>query len=895
MSKVWYCQINGREYGPFDSSKLRALANEKKIRPEHLVRQSPADPWVPANRVTGLFPPVNAAPLATERLWRIKTPSKQIDGVTDNQLKQLARSGQLKPEHELCLEGKEQWFKASTVKRLFPSIPKSSPMPDVITAEIVSPKGKPEEPVEIQKPEATATPGERITFAGVKKFIGSLLPSGDRTASVDQRPPKNSIQFFGPGTVVNLGYGPLANPLVYATGGKFDQLRDSSLIELGLVVAKQSDTSERLGYWPSYHNCNPGQRAAYLQWLYGGRSHQMAELGYVFIFFYGLERRIVVDGKDHECVARELIRLLPMFGQSNSFAGYATRLLWLAIYLSVDCGGMPIDVIADAIRVTNRWRDGSLELYLAYLSRTQGKLNGEACYAWAEQDQRAMRSIVCIRHSDKFKELFIRKVQDAFPEGVPFPSSIRNKAISYHPASSTLLSAPQQMVKITGQMMPTMEPRRNPCSKLIQIWNDCIEQLKAFDRASRKATSEITSETYEALPIELRDGDHPELEYWNRLISRVTDEDGWAVVNVNELARIKGIRERTSLTKSQTLSILKTADALGFAIEPDCRINGKNFRWNEPIAIFNCELAICDDRSIEKFRMAAFLLELGLSVAVSDNEVDERELEAIESHIEAELDLTPDLAKRLSALRHLMVAKGPKLSTVPQTFFTALSKNQRKAIGSYLVSVAAADQVVTNKEKNVLRAAFQKLSLPLDLLTELLAPYEAVEAKAQQTPATLVVDKPDTEAPVLDFDRIRRIREETRHVQDLLHEVITNSFDGSDESLVVRNADASEEPIEEFVSATAVIATDQTSQMVDQCVDNRFSTVPSRYQAFCSKLATQNRWNLREAQELARSEGLMFSAALETINEWSTDTFGDWLIEEADTDLIVHLTLLESR
>jgi hypothetical protein len=39
----------------------------------------------------------------------------------------------------------------------------------------------------------------------------------------------------------------------------------------------------------------------------------------------------------------------------------------------------------------------------------------------------------------------------------------------------------------------------------------------------------------------------------------------------------------------------------------------------------------------------------------------------------------------------------------------------------------------------------------------------------------------------------------------------------------------------------------------------------------------------------------MFSAALETINEWSTDTFGDWLIEEADTDLIVHLTLLESR
>lgn len=894
MSKVWYCQINGREYGPFDSSKLRGLAQEKKILPEHLVRQSPSDPWVPASRVTGLFPPANSAPASTERLWRIKTTSKQVNGVTDNQLKQLARSGQLKPDHELCLEGKEQWFKAATVKGLFPEIPKPPPIRPVITAEIVTHKSRPEEPVVVQKQEANPEPTERITFGGVKKFIGSLLTSVENSTAADQRPRKHSVQFYGPGTLVNLGYGSLADALVYATGGRFDQLRDPSLIELGLPVAKQSDHLERLGYWPSYHNCSPGQRATYLEWLYAGRSHHVAELGYVFIFFYGLERRIVVDGEDHECVARELIRLLPIFGQSNSFAGYATRLLWLAIYLSVDCGGMPADVLIDAIRATNRWRDGSLELYLAYLSRTQGRLDGDACYAWAEQDQRAMRSIVCVRHTDKFRELFIRKVKDAFPEGVQFPPTTRNKAISYHPASSTLLSGPHQMIKVTGQMMPTLEPRRAPCTKLIQIWNDCIEQLKAFDRASRKATSEVTSETYEALPIELRDGDHPELEHWNRLISRVTDDDGWALVSVNELARIKGIKERTSLTKSQTLSILKTADALGFAIEPDCRINGKNFRWNEPVAIFNGEMAKCDDRSIEKFRTAAFLLELGLSVAVSDNEVDERELEAIESHIEAELDLTPDLVKRLSALRHLMVAKGPKLSTVPQTFLAALSKNQRKAIGGYLVSVAAADQIVTNKEKNVLRAAFQKLSLPLDMLAELLAPYETVRTGVQPT-ATPADVQHSAEAPVLDFDRIRRIREETRHVQDLLHDVISNSFDNSDESLVVQNVDATDEPIEEVVSAEAVIADKPISQFVDQCCDSRFATVPNRYQAFCSKLATQTRWNMREAQDLARSQGLMFSAALETINEWSTDAFGDWLIEEADTDLIVHLTLLESR
>ncbi len=62
-----------------------------------------------------------------------------------------------------------------------------------------------------------------------------------------------------------------------------------------------------------------------------------------------------------------------------------------------------------------------------------------------------MKSIVCVRHAEKFKELFRPESTRFFSGGVPFPSTTRNKAISYHPASSTLLSAPQQMVKVAGR------------------------------------------------------------------------------------------------------------------------------------------------------------------------------------------------------------------------------------------------------------------------------------------------------------------------------------------------------------------------------------------------------------------------------------------------------------
>jgi len=890
MSKLWYCQINGREYGPFDSAKLQALAIEKKILPEHLIRQSPSDPWVPANRVTGLFPQARSIPTPAERLWRIKTASNQVNGVTDSQLKQLALSGQLKPDSEMCIEGKEPWFKAATFKGLLPRTTKPRPLSPVITAEIVASKGKHEEPVVVQEPEATKATDERITSASVRKYISSQLPNADNSKVLDYRPPNNSIQFYGPGTIVDIGYGPCANLLVYATSGRLDHTNHPSLIELGLPIGKNGDTPKKLAYFPSYRECCPKQRAAYLKWICDGRTNKDADLGFVFLFYYGLVRRIVVDCQDHQCVVKELIRLISIFGHSKSFFGYATRFLWLAVYLSTNRGGIPADLLVDAVRITKRWRDGSLELYLAYLSRTRGRLDSDACFAWAEQDQRAMKSIAGVRNADKFKELFSRKINDAFPEGVPFPPDTHTIEISQHPEIKKFFSGLQQTNSASGLLMPTLEPRVAPCSMLIQIWNDCVEQLKAFDNANSKAKSK----TYLEMPIEFRPSDHPEWDHWSRLISRVTDESDWALVSVNELALIKGITERNMLTKTQTLSILSTADNLGFAIEPDCRINGKNFLWNEPIAIFKCEMAKYDDRSIEKFRTAAFLLELGLSIAVSDNEVDERELAAIESHFVAELELTPDLAKRLFALRHLMILKGPKLSNVPRAFLTVLSKNQRKAIGSYLVSLAVADQVVTAKKKNVLRAAFQKLSLPLDILAELLTPYVSAVAEPQPVSVSAVTHS-NTEAPVLDFDRIRRIREETRDVQDLLHEVITNSLDDSVDLLEVKNIDATDAPLKEIVSAETFIAKDSPSSMADQCMDSRFAKVPKRYQAFCSELVMRNRWNIQEAKDLARSQGLMFSAALEAINEWSTEEFGDWLIEEADSDLIVHLTLLERR
>ncbi|MGE3796171.1 MAG: TerB N-terminal domain-containing protein, partial [Dehalococcoidia bacterium] len=49
-----------------------------------------------------------------------------------------------------------------------------------------------------------------------------------------------------------------------------------------------------MGYWPSYSEISAPARTAYLDWLASGRPGG-AYIGYVFLFFYGIERRVLVD------------------------------------------------------------------------------------------------------------------------------------------------------------------------------------------------------------------------------------------------------------------------------------------------------------------------------------------------------------------------------------------------------------------------------------------------------------------------------------------------------------------------------------------------------------------------------------------------------------------------
>jgi hypothetical protein len=56
MPSDWYAVLDGKSCGPFDDSRIKALAHEGKITPDTLVSRAGMKQWVQARQIKGLFP-----------------------------------------------------------------------------------------------------------------------------------------------------------------------------------------------------------------------------------------------------------------------------------------------------------------------------------------------------------------------------------------------------------------------------------------------------------------------------------------------------------------------------------------------------------------------------------------------------------------------------------------------------------------------------------------------------------------------------------------------------------------------------------------------------------------------------------------------------------------------
>src|ERR1035441_2550542 len=184
----------------------------------------------------------------------------------------------------------------------------------------------PAPPVVAQEPQMPPSPVR-------PRATGQTSPSRGYSAAV--QPAAGDAVWVPPGQLVQVGGCSISGGLVYVgrdlaaiTGrGPDPALLDPSL---GTDHQVADYAGANMGYWPSYSTIVPACRAAYLQWLANGRNAPNAYIGYVFLYFYGLERRLLVDAQqsaaarsERETLVTEVRRLLRIYGTNGSFRGEA--------------------------------------------------------------------------------------------------------------------------------------------------------------------------------------------------------------------------------------------------------------------------------------------------------------------------------------------------------------------------------------------------------------------------------------------------------------------------------------------------------------------------------------------------------------------------------------------
>ncbi|RAY10650.1 hypothetical protein DPM19_34400 [Actinomadura craniellae] len=500
---------------------------------------------------------------------------------------------------------------------------------------------------------------------------------------------------------------------------------------------------KEMGYWPSYSEISPRSRAAYLRWLEGGRRHRDVPIGYVFLFFYGLERRVIVDLQQDD-VARsvelpliraEVDRLIDLFGTDRSFHGYAIEfrdLLEVMAFIGVAASSGPPPA-ADRIHPPPQLRLG-----LGELARAGRSVPAEWALAWVMSHQGYHPRTSAKRCSDEFATLFGLRYADRHPDGFRIRASGPELRFSYRPASggfhgSATLAIPG-MVDVFDQNLPLR--------RLASLADECSEDLDAFSRLVGRDSGQRDGLAGAALlPKELLDLESGQV---GRFVEWARSRLGGFAMSAVPAADFLGWLQPEHSAKKDVIALARILGQAGIGLEPDPRFGGPVPK-DGSVVLFHVE-DDSDAAPSHAYQAAMLLLHLGAAVSAADGHVASEEKQLLVGHLEQALYLTANERSRLRAHLRWLLTTEIKLTGLTRRI-AVVDQAQREQLADFLAAVAAADGRIDPAEVKALRRIAKLLGLTPEAVDERLRAATAATPPATE-PVVVRPAEPEPGHPI---------------------------------------------------------------------------------------------------------------------------------------------------
>ena len=600
-----------------------------------------------------------------------------------------------------------------------------------------------------------------------------------------------------------------------------------------------------LDYWSNYSHASASARASYLEWLSGGRADPAADVGYVFLFFYGLERRVLADlandaraSDELSAIMEEVHRLRSIYATNRSFDRYSNEFLNYVMAIAQEAAPRKRDDLPPLTRYNVPF---ALRMKLGQLAAANQPLPARWAYAWHYCDPRTRLLAPAERCPEQYAALFSIKYEQRYSEGLNLPTNRTRLKVTYRPASASFGNT-----LVRSLDLPDVSVLTSLFTKIDEVAVECFSQLDPYSRFLGRNRDQASSlDARLLLPMEL----------WpaatRTAVQTLTEE-----IRSSTDVPARPFRELFAMlnfssapTRAQFQALTRTLSAYGIGIEPDLRFSKEVPALNDPVALFAQDGT---EKMGPQFALATLVLQLGAAVASADGEFAASEAQKLRHEIERLDGLEPADRLRLFARMATYRLRAPSTTGLRSTI-EQLNAETRLKITDVLLGIVLADGIVEPREVRMMEKIYNLLGLETASL------YARLHGLATTPDATSSVSTTAPGEMQLDRVKIARLMAASDEVAKKLSAIFTED---------------SAPPDQPKPEPEPVVTQDHAQPLLPD--------LDLAHAELLVIVLGRAQWTRPEFEEVCADKGLMPDGAIERLNDAAFNRFNEPILEGDD-------------
>lgn len=603
-----------------------------------------------------------------------------------------------------------------------------------------------------------------------------------------------------------------------------------------------------MGYWPSFSKIDKNDRATYIHWLQQGRRVPHADIGVVFLYFYGLEFRILADDaneSDRAQIFSELQSLMQVYGsRSGSFANYCSGFMTTVMLNQKEWSSQALDIFINYLLENPE----KIRLFEDAVSGIASKIDKTQAFPLLFLSMKNPNLPVSLKgvRTKLIKSFFSRITNAHVPE-----KCFKSRKIKHEYRSASALHMSSSM-SVDGVQLTAMAEKQAQT-----IWDSCLSDYKNFEKL-KKVSGDV--------PASLAPDFVRSQQSQTGETGSLFDFEEHKIVEVYEVLRYFDFAITSPVTAVQGKVLASALERIGISIEPDARITGKGLKFTDKIILVKRELGVVEP---ERWNSAIPLFDLAMAVAAAEDGIIEKEVNHAIEFVSRLSKLTSVESERLAWRAKLLAQAKLSASTIARKIGVTLTTQQKEKVANFLFSVAAIDGRVGPDEVFLLRKSFKDLKLDdsmLDRLTnggilsESIDLVQLGEAKAQIR-GTAIPPKPSKQKSkniVLNEQALEAAFKEAHEVSAILAEV--------------------------FVEEESLEKDSENAQGL------KLSDLEA---AILKELLIKDCWLLSDIEALCFRHKIMYGAFLTSVNDFFENCHGSAVLEEDGDSVLINSSIAQ--